>query len=94
VIQERLEGWKGALDRVTATVEKSLAVSSAFFSSNSRLDGLLVVVDQLLGAEPSTPRTTLGSSVVVVVASDSGAVGRVEGSAGPRDGHGREELGG
>lgn len=33
VIQERLEGWKGALDRVTATVEKSLAVSGGASSS-------------------------------------------------------------
>ena len=38
-------------------------MTSSFFSSNSRLDGLLLlVVDQLLGAEPSTPRTTLGST--------------------------------
>ncbi|GAA5875371.1 hypothetical protein JCM3774_002967, partial [Rhodotorula dairenensis] len=29
VIQERLEGWKGALERVTQTVEKSLNVSGS-----------------------------------------------------------------
>ncbi|TKA53417.1 hypothetical protein B0A53_04403 [Rhodotorula sp. CCFEE 5036] len=39
VIQERLEGWKGALDRVTATVEKSLAVSSGAGASQGGARG-------------------------------------------------------
>ncbi|KWU41568.1 hypothetical protein RHOSPDRAFT_36880 [Rhodotorula sp. JG-1b] len=39
VIQERLEGWKGALDRVTATVEKSLAVSGASSSQGGARGG-------------------------------------------------------
>ncbi|KAG0655354.1 hypothetical protein C6P46_001051, partial [Rhodotorula mucilaginosa] len=36
---ERLEGWKGALDRVTATVEKSLAVSSGAGASQGGARG-------------------------------------------------------
>jgi hypothetical protein len=45
VIQERLEGWKGALDRVTATVEKSLAVSSGAGASQKGSDFLLLFVE-------------------------------------------------